>query len=80
MQGLGRCQGARCLLPLTVQGKDHFAVAARLESIVGERRPDVEVIVDLTVHGEHFLLVGREQWLLTALRVYNAQSLMTEDG
>ena len=80
MQSLGRGQRACFLLPLTIQGQNHLTVAARLESIVGERSPDVEMVVDLTVHGEHLLLVGREQRLLTALWVYNAQSLMTEDG
>ena len=36
------------------------------------------MIVNLTIDGEHLLLVGREQRLTTALRIYNTKTLMRQ--
>ena len=63
---------------LTVEGKDNLTIGTGLELIVLELVSDVLMIVNLTIDGEHLLLVGREQRLTTALRVYNTKTLMRQ--
>ena len=61
---------------LPVQGEDDLTVGPGLELVVLELRTDVLVVVYLAVDSQHLLLVGREQRLPSALRVYDAKALM----
>ena len=66
---------------VAIKRQNNLAVAARLEIIT----PLVSfsyllVVVYLTVHSQHLLAAGREQRLTSALRVDNAQSLVSQYG
>ena len=64
---------------LLVQCQYYLAVAARLETeSVGILSPYFLVVVYLSVYGKDLLAVRREQGLLAALGVYDAQPLVSQ--
>ena len=67
-------------LPFTVQGEDDLTVGTRLILIFLGRGADVLMVVDLTIDGEHLLLVGGEEGLTAALGVNDGQTLVAQDG
>ena len=67
-------------LPLTIEGQDDLAVGTRLILVIARRLADGSMVVNLTVHGKHLFLVGREERLPAAFRVDNGKTLMAQYG
>ena len=66
---------------LTIEGEDHLTVGARLELILTcIATTDLLMVVDLAIHCQHLLAIGREQRLSPTLRIDDTQSLVGEDG
>ena len=66
---------------LTVERQNDFAIAARLERILpGHTTANVLMVVNLAIHRQNLLAVGRIKWLPSTLGIDDAQSLMGKDG
>lgn len=66
---------------VAVKRQNNLAVAARLKIITSLISfPYFLMIINLAVHSQHLLAIGREQRLTSALRIDDAQSLMRQYG
>ena len=66
---------------LTIECQNHFTVGTCLELILPSiATPNLLMIVDFSIDGEHLLTIRREQGLSARFWVDDAQSLMGEDG
>ena len=66
---------------LTIECQDDLTVRTRLKVIRTLKvLANALMVIYLAVHGKHLLSVGRVERLLARLRIYDRQSLMTQNG
>ena len=66
---------------LAIERQDDFTVAPGLKLIaVGQAAPDILMVVNFAVHGQHLTAVGREEGLAARLGIDDAQALVGQDG
>ena len=66
---------------VAIQGEDDLTIATGLEVLlVCVLSSDVLMVVYFAIDCQHLRFVGREKGLLTALRIYDAETFVCQDG